>query len=395
MKLITAATAATGDGKLARTFSYYAAFIGLGLTTSALGPTLPNLAANTHSQISEVSILFSAGSLGYILGASQGGRLYDRLAGHLVMAVAALLMVLASLLIPLAPLLWLLFIIMFALGAGQSVVDVGANTLLVWTHRAGVGPYMNALHFFFGVGAFVSPIIIAQIMLLTGGITWAYWTLGLLMLPPALWLLWLPSPTIRSQTEDEDSKPVNYPLAGLVALFLFLYVGAEVSYGGWIFTYTTTLNLADETTAAYLTSAFWGALTLGRLLSIPLAIRYRPRTILNGALLGCLTSAVVVISGGHSLPVVAVATLGMGLFMAPVFPVTISLAERRMAITGQTTGWFFIGGSLGAMAIPWIIGQFFDSVGPPVVMIIIGCTLLTQAMVYGALLYQANRIQKL
>lgn len=394
MKL-TAAGVSSGDGKLARTLSYYAAFTGLGLTTSALGPTLPNLAANTHSQISDASILFSAGSMGYILGASLGGRLYDRLAGHMVMAVAALLMVLAALVIPLAPLLWLLFFIMFTMGVGQSVVDVGANTLLVWTHRAGVGPYMNGLHFFFGVGAFLSPIIIAQIMLLTGGITWAYWILGLLMLPAALWLLWLPSPAVRSQTEDADSKPINYPLAGLVALFLFLYVGAEVSYGGWIFTYTITLDLADDTTAAYLTSAFWGALTLGRLLSIPLAIRFRPRTILNGALLGCLASAVALVSAGHLLPVVWAATLAMGLFMAPVFPVTIALAERRMAITGQTTGWFFIGGSLGAMATPWIIGQFFDTAGPAAVMIVIGLTLVAQSVVYGALLYQANRIQKL
>lgn len=394
MRLGTAGRLA-GNEKLARTISYYAAFVGLGLTTSALGPTLPTLAAHTNSQISDASILFSAGSLGYILGASLGGRLYNRPGGHMVMAVAAFTMVLTALMVPLAPLLWLLFVIMFVLGTGQSVVDVGANTLLVWTHRAAVGPYMNGLHFFFGVGAFVSPIIIAQIMLLTGGITWAYWTLALLMVPPAIFLLWLPSPTVATHTRDEDSKPINYPLAGLVALFLFLYVGAEVSYGGWIYTYTITLKLAPETTAAYLTSAFWGSLTLGRLFSIPIAIRFRPRTILNGALLGCLASAALVIIGGHSLPVVATATVGMGLFMAPVFPVTISLAERRMAITGQTTGWFFIGGSLGAMAVPWIIGQFFESAGPPAVMIIIGLTLLAQTAAYGALLFQANRIQKL
>ena len=395
MKLV-ATSAAVGNGKIiTRTLSYYAAFIGLGLTTSALGPTLPKLAENTQTQLSEASILFSAISLGYILGASQGGRLYDRLAGHMVMAAAVVVMVMAALLTPLAPLLWLLFVIMFTMGLGQSVVDVGANILLVWTHRANVGPYMNGLHFFFGVGAFVSPLIVAQVVLLTGGITWAYWVLGLLMLPAALWLVLLPSPNIRTQTSDEDSKPINYPLAGLVALFLFLYVGAEVSFGGWIFTYTTTLNMTSETAAAYLTSAFWGALTLGRLLSIPIAIRYRPRTILNGALLGCLISAAVVISGGNSLAAVWMGTLGMGLFMAPVFPVTISLAERRMSITGQTTGWFFIGGSLGAMAIPWIIGQFFETAGPPAVMIIIALTLLTQTGVYGVLLYQANRIQKL
>ncbi len=52
-------------------------------------------------------------------------------------------------------------------------------------------------------------------------------------------------------------------------LFFFLYVGAEVGFGGWIFTYAVALDLGSETAAAYLTSAFWGALTFGRLLTIP------------------------------------------------------------------------------------------------------------------------------
>ncbi len=61
---------------------------------------------------------------------------------------------------------------------------MGGNTLLVWVHREKVGPFMNALHFFLGVGAFLSPIMIAQVVLLSGGIRGAYWALALLMLPP-------------------------------------------------------------------------------------------------------------------------------------------------------------------------------------------------------------------
>ena len=51
-------------------------------------------------------------------------------------------------------------------GATQWVSVRGAdkrNPLLVWVHGDEVGPAMNGLHFFFGVGAFLSPIIIAVI----------------------------------------------------------------------------------------------------------------------------------------------------------------------------------------------------------------------------------------
>ncbi len=61
----------------------------------------------------------------------------------------------------------------------------------------------------------------------------------------------------------------------------------------------------------------------------------------------------------------------MGLSIAPMFPTSISLAERRMAITGRVTGWFLVGASLGSMSMPLLIGQLFEPIGPQVVMIII------------------------
>jgi hypothetical protein len=35
-------------------------------------------------------------------------------------------------------------------------------------------------------------------------------------------------------------------------------------------------------------------------------------------------------------------------------------------MTGGVTGFFLVGSSLGSMALPWLIGQFFESVGPRV-----------------------------
>ena len=60
---------------------------------------------------------------------------------------------------------------------------------------------MNALHFFFGVGAVLAPIVIAGLVAFSGSITWAYWTLALLALPAALWLLPWPSPTAPAVAE--------------------------------------------------------------------------------------------------------------------------------------------------------------------------------------------------
>ncbi len=376
------------NGKLAKTISYYAAFIALGLANASLGPTLPGLAENTGTQLSEISFLFTGSSLGYLIGSLLGGRLYDGLPGHGIMALMILGITITLALVPTVSFLWLLTLILLFMGMSKGALDVGGNTLLVWVHKDNVGPFMNGLHFFFGVGAFLSPILIAQALLYSGGITWAYWLLALLIFPVALMLLRLPSPPIRATGSDDSTGPINYRLVGLIVFFFFLYVGSEVSFGGWIFTYAVKLELTDKATAAYLTSAFWGALTVGRLLAIPIAARFRPQTVIMSDLLGCVASVTLILLS-NSLLALWIGTLGLGLSMASVFPTMLSFAERRMAITGQVTSWFFVGASLGAMTLPWLIGQRIETTGPTIVMLAILLDLLVAVGLFIVLMLQA------
>lgn len=387
----TITTPPTRTARLLKTTGYYTAFIALGMASASLGPTLPGLAEQIQVRLSEISYLFTARSLGYLLGALLGGRLYDWLPGHSIMAIMLLTMVVTLALVPIMPLLWLLMAIILLLGMAESVVDIGGNTLLVWVHQDKVGPFMNGLHFFFGAGAFLSPIIVAQALLLTGAITWAYWALALLVLPAVLWLLWQPSPSLPVASPGEPERPASGLLVALIALFFFVYVGAEVGYGGWIFTYTIARDLSSEATAAYLTSAFWGALTAGRLLAIPLAARMRPRTILGLDLGGCIASVALILLLPQSLAAVWLGTLGLGLSMASVFPTTISLAERHIPISGRVTGWFFVGASLGGMSLPWLIGQLFETTGAQITMIAIMAALITAVAVFAALMLYISR----
>jgi FHS family Na+ dependent glucose MFS transporter 1 len=375
--------------RISKTIGYYAAFVALGLAYASLGPTLPGLAKNTQSKLSEISYLFTAQALGYLIGSFQGGRLYDRVRGHPVMAAALVVAAALLIVVPTISLLRMLAAAVLLLGAAEGAIDVGGNTLLVWVHRHKVGPFMNGLHFFFGVGAFLSPIIIAQAVTLSGDIIWAYWTLALLVLPVAVGLLRLPSPTTRGVAKDRSIRGGHRPLLVLLVVFFFLYVGAEGSFGGWIYTYAMALNLSGETAAAYLTSAFWGALTVGRLLTIPVAARFRPRAILLGGLLGCLVSVGIVLLWPRSSAAVWLGTLGAGLSMAPIFPTTISLAERRMTITGQVNGWFFVGASTGSMSVPWMIGQLFESLGPRVMMFTIVFDLILAVGVVAAIVLRS------
>ncbi len=368
------------------TAAYFAAFVALGLTVGSLGPTLPSLAKQTHVGLSAISYLFTARSMGYVLGSVQGGHLFDRRSGNPVMAVMLGLMAIMMALVPLVPYLWLLLVVMIILGAAESALDVGANTLLTWVHGNRVAPFMNAMHSFFGVGALVAPIVVAQTALFNYPATHSYFVLALLILPIAAYTLPLRSPVRAAAAKHEVSPLANTRLAFLITFFLFLYVGAEVGFAGWIFTYATELKLGVASTAAYLTSLFWGSLTLGRMLTIPLAVRFRPRSILMVSLGGCLLSLGLMLVRPGSFAAVLIGTICLGLSMASIFPITLSFAGSRMKMTGRVTGWFIVASSAGAMLIPLVIGQAFRSVGPRVVMIVTTITLLAAVGVLACMI---------
>jgi nitrate/nitrite transporter NarK len=47
-----------------------------------------------------------------------------------------------------------------------------------------------------------------------------------------------------------------------------------------------------------------------------------------------------------------------------------------MHVTGTITGWFLVGGSLGGMILPVLIGQAFDRFGPTSMIMIVFVTIL-------------------
>jgi MFS transporter, FHS family, Na+ dependent glucose transporter 1 len=380
------------NGRIAKTIGYYIAFIALGLTSASLGPTILGLSENTRTSISQISFLFTARSLGYLFGSMLGGRLYDRLPGHRVQVVALLFMAAMMALVPVLPLIGLLVVVLIVLGFAEATLDVGGNTLLIWVHRERVAPYMNGLHLFFGVGAFLSPIIIAQAVLMTGNTLSAYWVLAVLLIPVILLMSRLPSPPIMKENQQEgQQEAAQYGLVFLIMLFFFLNVGAEGSFSGWVFTYAKALNLATDVNAAYLTSAFWGGLMAGRLIAIPISTRVQPHWMLLADLLGCVASLALIILMPPSYAIALVAAFGAGFFMASVFPTTMNFAGLHMPIYGRITGLFLVGASAGSMFMPWLIGQLFETVGPGSAMVVIFAALVSALLLFGVIMVAIRR----
>jgi MFS transporter, FHS family, Na+ dependent glucose transporter 1 len=376
---------------LRHTLGYYFLFICLGLDSAILGPTLPALAGQTASRLGQMGLVFLFGSAGFTLGTLVAGRVFDRLPGHPVLGIAQLCAAVLIFFIPLAASLWLLLAIYVCKGFAGGFVNTGANALLVWTHGEKVAPFMNGLHFFFGLGAFLSPLLVAQMLGVAGGYRWAYWALAAFAALVGLRMVTMQGSPHPSQAHgrDPDRTPpgrVSYALVISAMLFLFFYVGAEISFGGWVYTYAVTLNLATAAGAAYLTSAFWAAFTVGRLISIPAAIRFNPRQVILTALAGCLVILVAGISFSGSSLALWLMAIGLGFCMAPIWPTGFTLAGQSIAMTGKITSIILLGDSLGGMVLPTVVGKVIEGSGPRAMVYLVFGSLVLNLLTFTGML---------
>ncbi|HTK97688.1 MAG TPA: MFS transporter [Pseudomonadales bacterium] len=356
--------------RVVATAAYYASMLTLGFGTAIVGPTLAGLAARTHASIGAIGVVFTASALGYLVGSLLSGHWFDRLPGHRVLGIALSLVAASFAIVPFTASLWPLVATFFLLGAASATIDVGTNTLLLWIYRdppggnTRVGGVMNGLHFCFGAGALVAPAVVAWSIRATHDIAMAYWSLGIVTSTIAAALFLIPSAPEPIRAGTHDATPPRPRLIALIAAVFAFYVAAEVAYGGWISIYGIELGFGDAAQTAYLASVFWGMLTLGRLIGVPLASRVRATTIIAIDHAGALVCLFAILCVPASAVVLWIATGLFGFFLASIFPMLLVFSGERMPVSGRSTSWYLATSGLGGMTLPWLIGQSFVAFGP-------------------------------
>jgi FHS family Na+ dependent glucose MFS transporter 1 len=338
------------------TLGYFGGHVVLGLVSASLGAALPALALALGHAPAQLGVAFTARGLGYLLGSLGSGRLYDRRPAHPLIAGAIVLLALGTIAVPFMPTRATLLGLMLGIGAAQGLLDVGNNTTLVRVHGERVAPFMNALHCCYGVGALLAPLVVEA----AGALQLAFVVLGLALLPFALLVIVQASPAAPARggaAPDERGRPdaLERPDARALAAFVLLFVfcqALEAGFSSWLVVMARDAGF-DEAAAATLLSGFWTVFTIGRVLAIGLATRVAPQRLLALDL-----AAAFVCVGLLALPgTLPLASLGLGLALASVFPVALTLAGRYLPLHGSVTSRIFVGASVGTMAMPWLLGH--------------------------------------
>jgi fucose permease len=141
---------------------YNAGYLSLGMCLSEFGPVLLDLAAQTGATIQATGFVLTARSFAYLCGAACG-PLFDRLPGHALLATAMTLCALGTALVPAARSSAALAACVSMQGVGMGLLDTGCNLLLLWWYGDRAGPFLQAMHCSFGVGATVGPLLLRAV----------------------------------------------------------------------------------------------------------------------------------------------------------------------------------------------------------------------------------------
>jgi FHS family glucose/mannose:H+ symporter-like MFS transporter len=350
----------------------------VGLLLSLYGPAIPELRAAYGVGGGGSALVLSAHFTGAMIGIGWWG-LDRRLAPRTWLRVAAGLLVAGAAGIVFAPAWPVVLAAAFGIGVGFGVVVVEINVLFAEAFGERATAMLNLLGACFGAGAVLGPLAVAA----SGGHRLPFLAGGLLAVVAMALTRELPT-TARAPVPG-GGRPAPGVVVGFVALTA-LYVGVESGIGGFEATSLRAGGVGQAAAASW-TAGYWAAITAGRLLAIPLALRVPAPALAAGS----LALAAVGLGLAHLTALAPVAYTLAGLALGPVFPTALAWLAQAAPGARGSTAMVFAAANLGGVVLPVVIGRLVDAGSPAVIptavlVVALACLVATLALSRQALL---------
>lgn len=346
-----------------------ASLFALGLFYGALGPLLPQFSRRVGAPVEAVGAMFTALFLGALTLQLAGGWLNERLGLRFMVALGSGLLAAAVLGITLSPTLPVLLACAFLAGAGQGSLDASTNVLVPAVFGERSVSAVNLLHFAFGAGAVLSPVMTSLLSSVWGDSIPLLWVAAALGAVNALATLrWAIDPKVaRAHQASAMAGNAIYSrsVLWLLSLLLFLGVGVEMGVGGWTTVYASRTTSLPVGAVAMLVSGFWLALTAGRLLGAALGVCLTSRRLAMLAIAATCLGSAMLVGGSGSIAWTVAGTLVTGFGVGPIFPTIVVMGTESFPMAASRAVSVIISvSSVGGMLLPPLQGLLLERVDP-------------------------------
>ncbi|KAF8903921.1 MFS general substrate transporter [Gymnopilus junonius] len=341
-----------------------------GWNDGTTGPLLPRIQDVYHVNFTIVSLIFVFACIGFVAGAVANIPLTDKLGFGKTIVFGSLCQVVAYSIQAAAP-PFPVFVMAYTInGMGLALQDAQANGFVA-TLKDHPESKMGVLHAAYGLGAFASPLVATQFSQLP---RWSFHFLASLGIAVSNTILLISVFKLQRQdeclrqageviiertpTSEENTfrQVMRTRAVHLLAIFILVYVGVEVTIGGWIATFIIDVR-GGGPSAGYISSGFFGGLTTGRvaLLWVNKKIGERRVMFLYATIALALEIVIWLVP---SLIGDAVAVSIVGVLLGPMYPIVMNQSSRilpRWILTGSI-GWIAGFGQAGSALFPFLTG---------------------------------------
>lgn len=332
-----------------------AQFMHLGIIAGLFGAHVPSMAARYALDEQRIAVALLASTAGSVSMLLLAGRIIGRTGAQRTTMFAGWIFCLAMALLLRLPSPWLVYPVMFAIGAGESLYDIAINAEGSMLEVLGGRAVLSGFHAMFSVGAMcgagaaaimfkfaVAPAVqlLAVASVVTAGLTIAARRM-LPMHPPA----------------EAGDAHFAWPRGLLLMIGLLILSGmmAEGVMYNWSVLYVKQELGALPERAALAYVSFSGATALMRFAGDWIRARVAERTIVMvGALVASVAMAIVLLVRHEMAALIGFAFVGMGL--ATVVPILYNASTKVPGVSRAA-----------AIASASSIGYVGFMIGPPLV----------------------------
>jgi fucose permease len=349
------------------TLMQVAALVVAGMCHALLGSIKVPLARKLRMDEARVGGLVSVFGFTLIPMVLAAGFLVDSLGKHAVLAGGFVLLIVALVLLAKRDSYPSALFAVLVLGTGWSAL---VNVLNVTSPPAFLPPEdiprrmayaMNMGDFVFGMGAFLTPLLVVALIRWVGlGRTLLVLaSLALVPLLLGLGVQWekLTSPSAETAAGGLAALLAD-PMVWVCCLAFFCHVPIEASVAAWATTLMTEKGVG-EGPASTLLSAFWLTFMGSRLITA-LMLPAGADTLLVIVMAALCIAFTLGIVLSRSAELTCAMVVLAGLILGPIFPtlIAILLSHVTPSLHGRAVGLFFCIGGIGWTLIPILIGMY-------------------------------------
>lgn len=355
------------------------AFVLIGALDAVYGPLLHPISHRFGVPLALAGTVISINFAGALLGVLSALAAFGRAPGRPVATFAQAAVGAGCLTIAVSRGWPVLATGVFVAGIGFGATDLSLNQLMARTRARGRAARLAILNAAFGAGAVLAPVFVDVL----GGRTLVlgFAIAAVIACAMAACLAGISTGAAGAVTppapQDRDQAGVRrHAGVAVAALGYLLYVGCESGTAGWIPAHLEALHYSPKFAAA-VTSGFWGAMTVGRIVAVPASRTLAAR---HMVLASCplLTIALAL----TAVPAIAPAGYVVaGFAAAPIFPIGLDWIAAAFPRGQPATSWALTGSFAGGIVGPAVVSAAVSLAGvhavPAVLSSLAGATTLT------------------